>query len=199
MTLSFFYLFPVCIILTLIFIFFSNQIWVLTKRKQKHTSLRAITESYWLICRKILKKETIYDWVKFSKSEKFWLKDNKNFYTKFFQLGTYQLQKKEYIESLYLLIKSIEIWDEDDQIGLASAYNALGLTCYNMKKFEEAINYFILSTRANNLLNTQLNLAMAYEQNNEKLIARDLFKRISLVDNEQQFARMRYKNLCDEL
>ena len=107
-----------------------------------------------------------------NKLEKFRSKKGieKNTYENIFKLGQLYLRKKIYNKAIEEFRVCFREWDKNDTLGIASLFNTLGFTYYQLKEYDIAIYYYKIALALTPDYVTSLtNLAYLYQSQNNLL------------------------------
>ena len=91
-----------------------------------------------------------------------------NSYENLFKLGQLYLRKKIYNKAIQEFRACFREWDKDDKLGIASLFNTLGFTYYQLKEYEIAVYYYKMALNITPDYVTSLtNLAYLYQSQNQ--------------------------------
>ena len=91
-----------------------------------------------------------------------------NPYENRFKLGQIYLRKKIYTKAIEEFSECAENWDKNDRLGLASVFNSLGFTYYQLDENQRAIEYYKTALELTPDYTTcLLNLGYAYKAQNQ--------------------------------
>nr|YP_011005114.1 hypothetical protein V2471_pgp020 [Analipus japonicus]WAM61977.1 hypothetical protein [Analipus japonicus] len=120
------------------------------------------------------------------------IKKNEAPYEAYYKLGQLYLKKKLFSKAILLFRKTLELWDNNDKIGLGSLYNTIGFTYFTLKKYKLAIYYYEIATEILPDYTLSLtNLAYAYEKQNSLLKSYNSYKAALFYDPRNSLASER--------
>jgi tetratricopeptide (TPR) repeat protein len=91
-----------------------------------------------------------------------------NSYENVFKLGQLYLRKKIYNKAIEEFRACFREWDKNDKLGIASLFNTLGFTYYQLKEYEIAVYYYkIALTVTPDYVTSLTNLAYLYQSQNQ--------------------------------
>src|SRR6476620_2168819 len=83
----------------------------------------------------------------------------------FYKLGQLYLSKKIYEKAINLFRSSLNLWDQNDKIGLGSLYNTLGFYYFKLEKYDNAIYYYTIAIKLlPDYVLALTNLGLVYEK-----------------------------------
>jgi len=111
----------------------------------------------------------------------------KNTYENIFKLGQLYLRKKIYNKAIEEFRVCFREWDKNDTLGIASLFNTLGFTYYQLKEYDIAIYYYKIALALTPDYVTSLtNLAYLYQSQNKISQVENIYKKLILFDSGTQ-------------
>ena len=106
-----------------------------------------------------------------------------NTYENLFKLGQLYLRKKIYNKAIEEFRACFKTWDKNDKLGIASLFNTLGFTYYQLKEYDIAIYYYkIALTVTPDYVTSLTNLAYLYQSQNQLNDLDNVYKQLLLFD-----------------
>jgi tetratricopeptide (TPR) repeat protein len=107
----------------------------------------------------------------------------KDSYQNLFKLGQLYLRKKIYNKAIEEFRSSFKKWDKNDKLGIASLFNTLGFTYYQLKEYEIAAYYYkIALTVTPDYVTSLSNLAYLYQSQNQIDNLQPIYKQLAVLD-----------------
>ena len=111
----------------------------------------------------------------------------KNTYENIFKLGQLYLRKKIYNKAIEEFRVCFREWDKNDTLGIASLFNTLGFTYYQLKEYEIAVYYYkIALTLTPDYITSLTNLAYLYQNQNKISEVENIYKKLILFGLETE-------------
>ena len=103
----------------------------------------------------------------------------KNSYENLFKLGQLYLRKKIYNKAIEEFRICFKEWDKNDKLGIASLFNTLGFTYYQLKEYDIAAYYYrIALTVTPDYVTSLRNLAYLYQSQNQVEDLQSVYKQL---------------------
>ena len=100
-------------------------------------------------------------------------------YENLFKLGQLYLRKKIYNKAIEEFRACFRKWDKNDKLGIASLFNTLGFTYYQLKEHEIAVYYYKIALMVTPDYVTSLtNLAYLYQNQNQVSELQSVYKKL---------------------
>ncbi|MEN9207461.1 MAG: tetratricopeptide repeat protein [Gloeomargarita sp. GMQP_bins_120] len=118
----------------------------------------------------------------------------------YYELGSIYLRKKLYVQSVNYLQKALKGWDENDPVGLAKVYNALGFAYFSQEQYDLAIRQYREALKLQPDYVTALNnLGHAYEKKNLTAQALEVYEQVLQIAPDNPTAKQRAASLRKRL
>lgn len=109
--------------------------------------------------------------------------DISNSYEDQFKLGQIYLRKKIYNKAIQEFRLCFKNWEKNDRLGLASLFNTLGFTYYQLEEYEIASYYYKIALRLTpDYITCLTNLAYIYQTQNDIKELKKVFDQITKYD-----------------
>tara|TARA_B100000768_G_scaffold115424_1_gene106831 strand:+ start:106 stop:636 length:531 start_codon:yes stop_codon:yes gene_type:complete len=107
----------------------------------------------------------------------------KNSYENIFKLGQLYLRKKIYNKAIEEFRLCFREWDKNDTLGIASLFNTLGFTYYQLKEYDIAVYYYkIALTLTPDYVTSLTNLAYLYQSQNKISEVKNIYTKLLVFD-----------------
>ena len=111
----------------------------------------------------------------------------KDSYQNLFKLGQLYLRKKIYNKAIEEFRACFREWDKNDKLGIASLFNTLGFTYYQLKEYEIAVYYYkIALTVTPDYVTSLTNLAYLYQSQNQVEDLNSVYKQLVKFEPENK-------------
>ncbi len=115
---------------------------------------------------------------------------DKNTYENLFKLGQLYLRKKIYNKAIEEFRACFKTWDKNDKLGIASLFNTLGFTYYQLKEYDIAVYYYkIALTVTPDYVTSLTNLAYLYQSQNQTSELQSVYSKLMLFDPDSKKTR----------
>ena len=107
-----------------------------------------------------------------------------------FKLGQLYLRKKIYNKAIEEFRACFKTWDKNDKLGIASLFNTLGFTYYQLKEYDIAVYYYkIALTVTPDYVTSLTNLAYLYQSQNQTSELQSVYSKLILFEPDSKKTR----------